>query len=616
MTELQSNGLSNIDWLGRHNMNSSSTTPFSHQPFNNNHNENDVNRFQNFYNHQLPPINALSSATGTTGLNPAAAQLNHEPLQHMDEDTDHPHPHHNRKLHTTNHTNTNTNNTNTNNNNNNTVSWELPSAGTNDSTISTNSSSILTNNTYHHSYSGSTMNTNNNNNNSTMLSTSTSSTPSPSISTEKSTSTTSITTNSKKQRVPSTKDIHVEKNTEGKPPYSYATLIKYAIENSQENKLTLSEIYQWVIEHYPYYSTAGTGWKNSIRHNLSLNKSFIRVPRPINEPGKGSYWMVDYRSSESDNRNRHNTMPTRRNNRSGSDASTMPYRPTTDWASSTSTSSLGRRALRDSRSLSMDASIISRNLNGMIPGTATSPIASTFNTSTTNNTNHNNTNNYYTSPYAYGRQFASHQHYYSQPHQHHHSNSTPHTSRLTTNLPLRHSAYINPTSTTTTPNLTTNTPTNHSYDMYLDNLNQSSNHYSHSHSSSQLAGAFNHVKSNEAKTMYPAYSPTPSSTHHWHSTTTHPSSTNTTSTNNTNNNNDGLQHPDQSSLMNSTNDSTSVTTTSSNNGQDIIMSTTPSPSLNHNGLTNEMKHDHESPTLHHQHSNNNNNGVYQLSVQQ
>ncbi|KAI7865599.1 hypothetical protein BDF14DRAFT_1688199, partial [Spinellus fusiger] len=83
------------------------------------------------------------------------------------------------------------------------------------------------------------------------------------------------------------------KNTEGKPPYSYATLIKYAIENSPDRKLTLSDIYQWVITHYPYYNSAGTGWKNSIRHNLSLNKSFTRVPRPINEPGKGSYWTVD-----------------------------------------------------------------------------------------------------------------------------------------------------------------------------------------------------------------------------------------------------------------------------------------------------------------------------------
>ncbi|KAJ2377922.1 hypothetical protein IW150_001103 [Coemansia sp. RSA 2607] len=57
--------------------------------------------------------------------------------------------------------------------------------------------------------------------------------------------------------------------------------------------MTLNEIYTWVITHYPYFNTAGSGWKNSIRHNLSLNKTFVRVPRPVNEPGKGAYWTVD-----------------------------------------------------------------------------------------------------------------------------------------------------------------------------------------------------------------------------------------------------------------------------------------------------------------------------------
>ncbi|KAL0089531.1 hypothetical protein J3Q64DRAFT_1614059, partial [Phycomyces blakesleeanus] len=115
------------------------------------------------------------------------------------------------------------------------------------------------------------------------------------------------------------KELRVERNTEGKPPYSYATLIKYAIENSSDRKLTLSDIYQWVIDHYPYYNSAGSGWKNSIRHNLSLNKSFVRVPRPINEPGKGSYWTVDYHITDSERRPRHASMSRVRGNRSGSD---------------------------------------------------------------------------------------------------------------------------------------------------------------------------------------------------------------------------------------------------------------------------------------------------------
>ncbi|EIE85644.1 hypothetical protein RO3G_10354 [Rhizopus delemar RA 99-880] len=109
-----------------------------------------------------------------------------------------------------------------------------------------------------------------------------------------------ITTSSSTNTPPTLVDMRVEKNTEGKPPYSYATLIKYAIERSPGNKLTLSQIYQWVIDHYPYYGSAGSGWKNSIRHNLSLNKSFIRVPRPVNEPGKGSYWTVDQFAQQND----------------------------------------------------------------------------------------------------------------------------------------------------------------------------------------------------------------------------------------------------------------------------------------------------------------------------
>ncbi|KAI8066569.1 hypothetical protein BC940DRAFT_240137, partial [Gongronella butleri] len=109
----------------------------------------------------------------------------------------------------------------------------------------------------------------------------------------------------KKRPRTSSVDVRVEKNTQGKPPYSYATLIRYAIENSPEQKLTLNDIYNWVLEHYSYYKTAGSGWKNSIRHNLSLNKSFVRVPRPINEPGKGSYWIIDYNAAENEQRAKH-----------------------------------------------------------------------------------------------------------------------------------------------------------------------------------------------------------------------------------------------------------------------------------------------------------------------
>ncbi|KAI5171944.1 hypothetical protein NEFER03_1209 [Nematocida sp. LUAm3] len=78
-----------------------------------------------------------------------------------------------------------------------------------------------------------------------------------------------------------------------KPAYSYATLITQAIIDSSEKKLTLRAIYAWIQNKYPYFQRQRGGWQNSIRHNLSLNKCFYKIPRAHNDPGKGSYWTVD-----------------------------------------------------------------------------------------------------------------------------------------------------------------------------------------------------------------------------------------------------------------------------------------------------------------------------------
>uniref|UniRef100_A0A3P9L7Z7 Forkhead box protein G1 n=1 Tax=Oryzias latipes TaxID=8090 RepID=A0A3P9L7Z7_ORYLA len=79
-----------------------------------------------------------------------------------------------------------------------------------------------------------------------------------------------------------------------KPPFSFSLLIYMAIEQSPSKSLPVKEIYGWILEHFPYFSNAPTGWKNSVRHNLSLNKCFRKVDRSLGKSnGKGSLWCVD-----------------------------------------------------------------------------------------------------------------------------------------------------------------------------------------------------------------------------------------------------------------------------------------------------------------------------------
>nr|XP_005988856.1 PREDICTED: forkhead box protein N2-like isoform X2 [Latimeria chalumnae]XP_005988858.1 PREDICTED: forkhead box protein N2-like isoform X2 [Latimeria chalumnae] len=79
-----------------------------------------------------------------------------------------------------------------------------------------------------------------------------------------------------------------------KPPYSFTSLIFMAIEESPSRCLPVKDIYRWIVQTFPYYQEAGAGWKNSVRHNLSLSKCFRKVEKDEKKmEGKGSLWYVE-----------------------------------------------------------------------------------------------------------------------------------------------------------------------------------------------------------------------------------------------------------------------------------------------------------------------------------
>lgn len=94
--------------------------------------------------------------------------------------------------------------------------------------------------------------------------------------------------------IPEPEDMPSLADDGNKPSYSYAQMIGMAILRAPNRRLTLSQIYDWIATTFSYYrNDPKRGWHNSIRHNLSLNKSFTKMERPKSDSGKGSYWVIE-----------------------------------------------------------------------------------------------------------------------------------------------------------------------------------------------------------------------------------------------------------------------------------------------------------------------------------
>lgn len=75
-----------------------------------------------------------------------------------------------------------------------------------------------------------------------------------------------------------------------KPTDSFIAMIAKAIMSTSDGEMLVADIYQWILDNYPYYQTAKCAWRISVRHNLSVNECFIKGQR--SRGNRGFYWSI------------------------------------------------------------------------------------------------------------------------------------------------------------------------------------------------------------------------------------------------------------------------------------------------------------------------------------
>ncbi len=76
----------------------------------------------------------------------------------------------------------------------------------------------------------------------------------------------------------------------GKPGVTYMELIARAILSKPSQKIMLTDIYDYILENFPYYRTTQVTWRNAVRHNLSTQECFVKSGRADN--GRGYFWAI------------------------------------------------------------------------------------------------------------------------------------------------------------------------------------------------------------------------------------------------------------------------------------------------------------------------------------